>query len=485
MLLRVRFPDGSTARIDADGEPGLRAAVAALQRVAEPYSLHADVRCTAPFDAVAAAPGDLVYVRGERVVDLEEEAREEEQRERRRLATERVEAAARALGEADRKAAERVEKERKRREAWKKGGGGEAVAKIGGERDEEPPEWRPRCLHGPKGMCEGCAPAEDRRGRYLREVAKWKGKGMSVAVMEALDALKYKVKPQDEPWVAAAVVDAAAAEEFQSYLAKLGFAQQRIGICYGRYAAEEKETRVEAVYEPVQRGSADTYELVAGDDAGDIGDRASRLAGLLDMRCVGMVVSARARKCILSAKDVVTACSMLAELSEAARKDFVVLLVGVEETGKTSFEAYQISDQAVEMYEAGIFAPLAQQKPNGGRVLTTEDVLVEDKETRKVHTEFFLANIPIKSAEEGKLRVKFPVENRDLQPQGPGDVRAAVAAAGDLPYGRRIADFHLLLFLSAFFDMGTDMPGLAATVKDGKDEVAEGYRLMIDSMAAG
>lgn len=486
MLLRVRFPDGQTVRITAADEPDLRAAISALNKVERGFSLHGDVACKQPFDAAAAKPGDFVYVAGKRVIDVEEEARDEAKRERRRLATERVEAAVAALAEAERKAAGKTEKERLRRAAV--AAGGEKVAKIGGERDDEPPPWRPRCKHGPNGMCEGCMPSEDKRVRYLKQVAKLQGKGMSVAAMEALDALKYKVKPQAEPWVSAAVVDNGAAAEFQQYLARMGFAQQRLGVCYGRYGAEEKETCVEAIYEPVQKGSADTYDIVSGADAGDIGHRAEQLAALLDMRCVGMVASTRGRKCILSAKDVVTACSMIAPLSEPARKDFVVLLVGVEESGETSFEAYQISDQAVEMYEAGIFAPVAEQKPNGGRVTTTEDVLVEGKETRKIHTEFFLMNIPIKSAEEGKLRIKFPVENRELQPQGPGDVKGAVGPAGggdELSYGKRLADFHLLLFLSSFFDMNTDMPGLAGAVRDGKDDVDEGYRLMIDAMAAG
>lgn len=492
MLLRVRFPDGQTVRVTAADEASLRAAIGALNKVTAPFSLHADAACRAPFATCSAAPGDMVFVSGETVVDVEEEAREAAKRARREAAKERVDAAVAALAAAEEKAAAKAEKERQRRAAMEAGGAGEgggAVKKIGGERDDEPPPWRPRCKHGPNGMCESCMPQEDKRVWYLKEVAKWKGTGMSVAVMEALDALKYKVKPQADAWIDAAVVDTAAATEFQRYLASMGFAQQRIGVCYGRYDAEEKTTCVEAMYEPVQRGSADTYDLVSGPEAGDISDRAAALATLLDMRPVGMVVSTRARKCILSAKDMVTACEMLAPLTETQRKDFVVLLVGVEQSGETSFEAYQISDQAVEMYEAGIFAPLSEQKPNGGRVLAVEDVLVEGKETRKIHTEFFLLNVPIRSADSGKLRIRFPVENRELQPQGPSDVRAAVAANVDankeVSYGKRLADFHLLLFLSSFFDMGTDMPGLAGAVRDGTDEIEEGYRLMIDTMAAG
>lgn len=471
MLFRARFPNGETVRIKCTNDADLLAQIIALDKVGDPVSLYSDVKFQDPFRAASAKNGDFVYVKGSVVVDIEAEEAEEAawnaKIESRRVAE-----------EAKKFAAEEKEKANGSDTA------GAAQAADSGERPEDEPEWRPRCKCGPNGMCESCMPAEDKRGRYKRELEKWNGKGMSVAVMEALEALKFKVKPQEDAHISAAVVDNSAAGAFQAYLAKTSFSQQRIGVCYGRYSHEEKETRVEAVYEPPQKGSPDTYDMFNGEEAGDISVRAEKLAKLLGLREVGIVISARERKCILSAKDIVVAASLLAKLSPAARKDFVVLLVGVEENGETSFEAYQISDLAVEMYEAGIFEDASKQRENGGRIHTTEDVLVEGKDARKIPTEFFLLNIPIKSM-EGFLRVAFPVENRELQPQGPADIRSSLAQSEGLSYGKRIADFHLLLFLSSFFDMETDMPGLAGGVKAGADEVEEGYRLMIDSMGAG
>jgi nuclear protein localization protein 4 homolog len=446
----------------ASGVDDLRGQIATLGVLADSFTLHGDIRRETPFDSSNAVNGDFVFVAGEPVIDVEAEEEAAAARQDAANAAEKkdiVAAPPSSLGAATR-AAEHAPEE-------------ETVA-----------EWRPRCRHGPRGMCEHCMPREDVSSRHERELKKWDGRGMSVSVMEAVDALKFRVKAQENAHVSAAVVDNAAAAEFQAYLAKTGFSQQRIGICYGRFDADAKETRVEVIYEPPQRGSPDTYEIVEGEESGDVSERAGKLAALLGLQCVGMVISARPRKCILSAKDVVVAASLLSDLSSTARKSFVVLLVSATESGETSFEAYQLSDQTVEMYDRSIFAAADEQKPNSGRVATKEDVYIEGKETRKVHTEFFLLNIPIKSQDEGILRVTFPVENRDLQPQVPSDVKAAVQASDAVTYGKRLADFHLLLFLSAFFDMTTDMPGLAAGVAAGSDEVEEGYRLMIDSMGA-
>jgi nuclear protein localization protein 4 homolog len=444
----------------------LSAQISALGILADTFTLHADIKRRTPFDAPRAQNGDFVYIAGEPIVDIQAE----EEAERAAAVVEEAAAAA---------AAEKA--------AMAPPPSPLADAAKAAEPEPEPEKeegWKPRCMHGPNGMCEHCMPREEVSTRHERELRRWDGRGMSVAVMEAMDALKFRVKSQDEAHVSGAVVDSAAAAEFQAYVAKTGFSQQRVGVCYGKYNLVEKETRIEVIYEPPQRGSPDTYDVVEGEEAGDMSARAGKLAALLGMSCVGMVISARPRKCILSGKDIVFAAGLLSSLSPAARKSFVILLVSVTESGETAFEAYQLSDQTVEIYDRSIFVPANEQKPNAGRVATKEDVYIEGKETRKVHTEFFLINIPIKSQTEGMLRVRFPVENRDLQPQGPRDVKCAVQTSETISYGKRLADFHLLLFLSSFFDMNTDMPDLAGAVASGSDDVEEGYRLMIDSMGA-
>lgn len=443
MILRVRLPSGRTERVTLPPNASLSdlgGLIDSLGAMDGLFSLHGDVKLATPFDVSTARQGDFVYVKGK--VKVKEVA----------------------PAASPSPPSKPQEKE---------------AADEDAKKDDE---WRPRCLHGPRGMCESCMPKEDKRERYKAELAKWKGRGMSVAVMEAMDALKSKVAPQKEAWATAAAVDTDAANEFQSYLAKTHFSQQRIGICYGDVDQETGETRVLAIYEPPQRGDDQRYMMVEGEEAGDMTSRADALADMLGLKKVGVVFSNRPRKCILSALDVVFVSRLLSTMSKEERKAFVVLVVSPAETGETHFEAYQISDLAVELYEAEIFESEEKQKPNGGRVLCKEEVLVEGNDTKKVHTEFFILNIPIKSCKSW-LRTSFAIENRELVPQGPSDVKKAVSDTS-MPYTKRLSDFHALLFLSNMFDMKSDMPGLVSSVKAQSDDIGEGFRLMIEGMAS-
>ena len=82
---------------------------------------------------------------------------------------------------------------------------------------------------------------------------------------------------------------------------------------------------------------------------------------------------------------------------------------------------------------------------------------------------------------QGPLAHLFPVENR-LIGQTTNDLRYHLQATASKAYCERLADFHLLLFLSKSLDLGTDMALLVNAVKT-KGTVAEGYRLIIDSIA--
>lgn len=47
---------------------------------------------------------------------------------------------------------------------------------------------------------------------------------------------------------------------------------------------------------------------------------------------------------------------------------------------------------------------------------------------------------------------------------------------------QKIGDFHLLLWLSGFLDLNTDIALLAEAVRL-KQSIAEGYRVLIESLA--
>lgn len=54
--------------------------------------------------------------------------------------------------------------------------------------------------------------------------------------------------------------------------------------------------------------------------------------------------------------------------------------------------------------------------------------------------------------------------------------------AKSLPFVKRISDFHLLLLLARFLDLGSDVHALAECVHT-QTPVPEGYQLLIESMA--
>lgn len=456
MILRIRLPSGVTERVSlqsTDSLQDLGEKINALQKLSGQFSLYSDPRFTQPFVFQTARHGDIVYIKG---TVIPQPSAPKTPRPPSPLEKPPSEPSGPQSSPSTKETAE---------------------SDLGLNGRSKP---GPRCQHGPRGMCEKCMPKEDKRARAEAELRRYGKKGSSIAVIEALEALKFRISPQQEAYAAAAAINSDAAKAFQAYLAETAFSQQRIGICYGT-VDEEKQTNVHVIYEPPQQGNSDAYDLVEGDGAGDITQRAEKLAEMLELKCVGIVISARPRKCILSAMDVVVAAQMLASLPEDQRKAFIIFVVTTAESGETLFEAYQISDLAVEMYQADAFEPASNQKSNGGRVLCKQDVLVEGKDARKVPTEFFILNVPIKSCESW-LRTAFTIENRDITPQGPAQL-SGIINEESLPYHQRLADFHLLLFLSNVFDMKSDMPSLCDAVKQG-ERISEGYRLMIDNMAS-
>lgn len=144
------------------------------------------------------------------------------------------------------------------------------------------------------------------------------------------------------------------------------------------------------------------------------------------------------------------------------------------------FEAFQVSRQAVRLWRDGWFVP----GDDPLKVATSparEPVVVAGRDVRLVENEFLLCAVPIRD-HGGPLLQGFPVENR-LTGQTRDELRSVLRARSHLPWHRRLADFHLLLFLAACgLDAPADVAALAAAVRDG-GELAEGYVVLISSMA--
>ncbi|EME30742.1 Nuclear protein localization protein 4 [Galdieria sulphuraria] len=354
------------------------------------------------------------------------------------------------------------------------------------------PKLTTRCLHGPRGMCEHCMPKEDPQERYRRALEQLHGlRGGSIAALEAAEAMKFHIKAQEESYTNSVSVDHAAAFSFQANLVSIGFQQQRLGFLYGRIE-DSSFVFVDCIYEPPQSGTYQIYKLESPEenpDAAESKKRADKLASLLGLEKVGWIFSSKPRKCIFSAVDILTACQFQCEAEEMHGKDvsktFVTITVSVTEEGMTRFEAYQISDLCLDMYKASVFAPVEQQKPNSGKIRTKEEVIVEGVECRSIDTDFFLVSVPIKDHHSWLKNNNFPVENREQAPVQPSDLSSCLGKSLDEPFIRRISDFHLLLYISNVLDMDGDMPLLCNAVREQREltDEEEGYRLMIEAIA--
>ncbi|CBI32282.3 unnamed protein product, partial [Vitis vinifera] len=110
-----------------------------------------------------------------------------------------------------------------------------------------------------------------------------------------------------------------------------------------------------------------------------------------------------------------------------------------------------------------------------------KDVVVGVKDTREVDNDFFLVLVKILD-HQGPLSSTFPIENRITQVTMRA-LKNHLDRAKNLPFVKRISDFHLLLLLSRFLDINSDVPALAECVQT-QSAVPEGYQLLIESLAS-
>mmetsp|Transcript_2913 Transcript_2913/g.8917 ORF Transcript_2913/g.8917 Transcript_2913/m.8917 type:complete len:460 (-) Transcript_2913:247-1626(-) len=356
-------------------------------------------------------------------------------------------------------------------------------------------------FHGPQMVCTSCIASEtkEERLRYaLKDV--WTKGGMSTAVDQALEAFRFVIKRQEEGRIKTAMVDNDAAFEFQAYLSKIEFQQQRCGILYGK--VEGDQVVVDTIYEPPQEGTDKIFKMQTNAGAQKINAQADSIARSLGLVPVGLIFSHKMREAVLSGYDVVTAAKMQIDMESngnAVERPFVILSVSPNEEGHIQFNSYQLSDQCLEMQRAAVFGAPEQQRRNSGKVKVDPEgwviykdkertfkhhsVLVENAETDNVPTEFFLINVAIRSSKSW-LRTVFPVENREIAPQMITDLSRNLNDKTEKRFVRKVSDFHLLNFLAGTNDFLMIIPGLLDMVREQRDprEEEKDYQVILESL---
>ncbi|KAI3947064.1 hypothetical protein MKW92_023786 [Papaver armeniacum] len=276
--------------------------------------------------------------------------------------------------------------------------------------------------------------------------------------MDDLIAKQMRVSRQEKPNCESVSFDRDAANCFQHYVNEtLAFVVKRGGFMYGT-VSEDGEVMVNFIYEMPQQGTEENLVLMRDTEEEKI---VEAIATGLGMRRVGFIftqtIGQSKKDYTLSNSEVLQAAELH---GESGLKEWVTALVKLEvnEEGGADvhFEAFQMSDICVKLFKEGWFE-------------TDFD------------NDFFLVVVKILD-HQGPLSTSFPVENR-ITSIPSGALKTHLDKAKSLPFVRRISDFHLLLLLSRFFDVNSDVPALCQCVQL-QSTVPEGYQLLIESMAS-
>jgi len=298
---------------------------------------------------------------------------------------------------------------------------------------------------------------------------------------------EYKVKRQEKGNCTAVALDSAMCAEFQNYMRQFAFSKCRGAFLYGKIVSEgvldsKREdggdeifkVQVDCMFEMAQEGKAIGFDMF--DDP--LEEKADKIAEYLGLEKVGIIYAhpPRDENFQLTAAEILFACEQRVEVGK--EKPFVIAKVTVDKEGQAQYEAYQVSDQCLEMYQAG--ALLEHEKPNYMAVHETYSAIVEAREVPMIANQFFLINVAVQQ-HTSDLTCDFPKANRDTALN-----RTALAAhledKGNKPFKERITDFQLLIFLSEFLDIGSEMPAICQAVANKDIPVEEGYQMIIESL---
>ncbi|XP_050364263.1 NPL4-like protein 2 [Argentina anserina] len=300
--------------------------------------------------------------------------------------------------------------------------------------------------------------------------------------MDDLIAKQMKVTRQETPHCELVSFDRDCANAFQRYVNDtLAFAVKRGGLMYGT-VSEEGKVEVDFIYEPPQNGTEEVLTIFRDPEE----EKAVEAIALgLGMRRVGFIftqsVGQDKKDYTLSNREVLQAAELHAE---SGLKEWVTAMVKLEvnEDGEAAvhFEAFQMSDMCVRLFKEGWFETEIGEDQDPKLSKMKKDVVVGVKDTREVDNDFFLVVVGI-SDHQGPLSSTFPIENR-ITAVTARDLKTHLDRAKNLPYVKRIADFHLMLLLRGFLDANADLPALAQCVLT-QSAIPEGYQVLIDSMA--
>ncbi|KAL7484512.1 hypothetical protein ACHAW6_010159 [Cyclotella cf. meneghiniana] len=335
------------------------------------------------------------------------------------------------------------------------------------------------------------------------------------------DQYNFKIKRQESSFVGSGGVrlESSAVDDFQSYLRRFSFLQQRFGWLYGRFEDEKtdneeeekktpnttgwgariytepkekrrknKQVIVEAIYEPPQQPDPAAAEgFVILDDPDE--ENVEALSQMLGLTKVGWIVGhpPREKGFQLSSAEIIMAAELQLESAGGVEPTpFVTIRVTVDDDGNVVVEAFQVSLQCMEM----VAEEALEVGPNPGFCYVNETftAIQEGKPSATVENNFFLTVVPIHRYQSEMFVSMFPRANRaydDRGGQSHEEMKRQLSKSGQSgwTFVDLLSDFALLLYLCKFLDVQTDMAKICESVKDREILLDDGYKIIISSMA--
>lgn len=242
-----------------------------------------------------------------------------------------------------------------------------------------------------------------------------------------------------------------------------------------------------AIYEPPQEADPEAAEgFVILEDPNE--ENVKHLAEMLGLQRVGWIVGHPPREegFQLSAAEIIMAAELQLESAGGIEPTpFVTVRVTVDDDGNVVVEAFQVSQQCMEM----VAEEALDLGPNPGfcYVHETFTAIQEGKPSATVENNFFLTLVPINAYQSDAFVSLFPRATRayDERAQTHDEMKRQLSKSGQNGWSfiDLLSDFELLLYLCKFLDVKTDMPKICQSVKDREVPLDDGYKIIISSMA--
>ncbi|XP_022727479.1 NPL4-like protein 1 isoform X2 [Durio zibethinus] len=215
--------------------------------------------------------------------------------------------------------------------------------------------------------------------------------------MDDLIAKQTRITRQESPHCDSVSFDRDSANAFQRYVNEtLAFAAKRGGFMYGT-VSEEGRVEVDFIYEPPQEGMEDDLILLRDPEEEKLVDA---IAAGLGRKRVGFIfaqtIMQDKKDYNFSNKEVLQAAELHAE---SGLKEWVTVVVKLEanEDGGADvhFEAFQMSDMCVKLFNEGWFVTEFGENDDPKLSKMKKDVVVGGKDVKEVDNDFFLVVVKI------------------------------------------------------------------------------------------